>query len=207
MWRPGAVVGHCGRAQERQDHSDTHKEEIAKLHVAHPRKTRRSAHLATSDGSPVPIEREARGAVAAFHNIVILTGAGLSAESGLGTSATKVDGGRKSRSRRWRSLKASPKPNASARLLQSPPAKASRCAAQCGAYGAGEARAGSYWQRAYRHAEYRRAARGRRHAQSHPYAWRADACSLRSLRHEYALERGLDRRDCLPRLRRSCDAA
>jgi len=108
MWRPGAVVGHCGRAQERQDHSDTHKEEIAKLHVAHPRKTRRSAHLATSDGSPVPIEREARGAVAAFHNIVILTGAGLSAESGLGTSATKVDGGRKSRSRRWRSLKASP---------------------------------------------------------------------------------------------------
>ena len=57
MWRPGAVVGHCGRAQERQAHSDTHKEEIAKLHVAHPRKTRRSAHLATSDGSPVPIER------------------------------------------------------------------------------------------------------------------------------------------------------
>src|SRR5262249_3804083 len=108
LWRPGAVVGHCGRAQERQDHSDTHKEEIAKLHVAHPCKTRRSAHLATSDGSPVPIEREARGAVAAFHNIVILTGAGLSAESGLGTSATKVDGGRKSRSRRWRSLKASP---------------------------------------------------------------------------------------------------
>jgi NAD-dependent deacetylase len=45
--------------------------------------------------------------VAAFHNIVILTGAGLSAESGLGTSATKVNGGRKSRSRRWRSLKAS----------------------------------------------------------------------------------------------------
>ena len=125
LWRPGAVVGHCGRAQERQDHSDTHKEEIAKLHVAHPRKTRRSAHLATSDGSPIPIEREA-------------TWSGGSLPQHRHPDRRRPVGRERARhfrdkGERWSQVPleevAKPEgfaPNASARLLQSPPAKRHR---------------------------------------------------------------------------------
>ena len=124
-------------------------------------------------------------------NIVILTGAGISAESGLATfrGAGRAVGGASGRGcGDARGL--CPRSGAGAQILRRAPGAAGRGRAQCRARGAGPARRRMAGRAADRHPECRRPARARRGEAAAPHAWRADQRLVPGLRRAVRLGRG-----------------